>query len=150
MQDLFQNYVSDLSKLRDELHEELRVTATELSKAMGDYSRRGEEALTSFMAKVSARGDALEAAAAARLDQFRGLPVNGSLLDVSDGPLAHTPTNVDQERVAAAAERALTDGLEVENDADRKPKLGRLMALVKSDPASVFEKQDSRPTAKSL
>ena len=27
MQDLFQNYVSDLSKLRDELHEELRVTS---------------------------------------------------------------------------------------------------------------------------
>jgi hypothetical protein len=136
MQDLFQNYVSDLSKLRDELHEELRVTATELSKAMSDYSRRGEEALTSFMAKVSARGDALEVAAAARLDQFHGLPVNGSLPNVSDGSLAQTPTNVDQERVAAAAERALTDSLEVESDADRRPKLGRLMALVKSDPAA--------------
>ena len=52
MQDLFQNYVNDLSKMRDEFHEELRASATELSKAMGDYSRRGEEALTSFMAKV--------------------------------------------------------------------------------------------------
>ena len=41
---------------------------------MDDYSRRSEAALTSFMDKVASRGVELEAAAAARLDQFRGLP----------------------------------------------------------------------------
>jgi hypothetical protein len=74
MQDLFQNYVSDLNKLRDAFHEELTATATDLSKAVGDYSRCSEAALISSMAKVSGRGEGLEAAAAARLDQFRGLP----------------------------------------------------------------------------
>ena len=34
MQDLFQNYVSDLNKLRDAFHNELTATAEELSKAM--------------------------------------------------------------------------------------------------------------------
>lgn len=58
---------------------------------MGDYSRHGEEAVTSFMAKVAARGDALEAAAAARFNQFRGLPADGV---------------VSEETVAAVAERA--------------------------------------------
>jgi hypothetical protein len=38
---------------------------------MGDYSRRGEEALTSFMAKVAARGDAL-GATRSRLQRRRG------------------------------------------------------------------------------
>ena len=71
MQDLFRNYVDDLIKFREAFHEELAATAAELSKAMGDYSQRSEAALTSFMEKVSARGEALEAAAAARLDQFR-------------------------------------------------------------------------------
>ena len=136
MQDLFQNYVDDLNKLRDAFHDELTVQARELSKAMGNYSERCEAALASFMEKVSARGVEVEAAAAARFDQFRGLPVKGSLPDVSDGPLAHIPTDADQERVAAAAERALVDGLLVESDADRKPKSGRPMVLVKSDPAA--------------
>ena len=136
MQDLFQNYVDDLNKLRDAFHDELTVQARELSKAMGNYSERCEAALASFMEKVSARGVEVEAAAAARFDQFRGLPVKGSLPDVSDGPLAHTPTNADQERIAAAAERAVVDGLHVESDADRKPKSGRPMVLVKSDPAA--------------
>ena len=77
MQDLFQNDVNDLSKMREEFHEELRASATELAKAMGDYSRRGEEALASFMAKLAARGDAPEAAAAARFNRFRGLPADG-------------------------------------------------------------------------
>jgi len=134
MQDLFQNYVSDLINLRDSFHEELHATAAELSKAMGDYSQRSEAALTSFMEKVSARGEALEAAAAARFDQFRGLPANGGLPNVSDGPLA--PANADQVRVAAAAERAVADGLYVESDADRKLKSVRPMLLVKSDPAA--------------
>ena len=116
MQDLFQNYVSDLNKMRDAFHEELTATATELSKAMGDYSRRSEAALISFMAKVSARGEALETAAAARLNQFRG---------AADAvpPL---------ERVTDVAERAVADALE--SDGDRKPR--RAMALIKSDPAA--------------
>ncbi len=53
MQDLFQNYVSDLNKLRDAFHGELTATAEELSKAMGLYARRSEAALASFMEKVS-------------------------------------------------------------------------------------------------
>ena len=117
MQDLFQNYVNDLSKMREEFHDELRASATELSKAMGDYSRRGEEALASFMAKLAARGDALEAAAAARFNQFRGLPADGV---------------VSEETVAAVAERAVANGLE--NDGDRK--LRPPIALVKSGPAA--------------
>ena len=39
-------------------------------------------------------------------------------------------------RVAAAAERAVADGLYVESDADRKLKSVRPMLLVKSDPAA--------------
>jgi hypothetical protein len=117
VQDLFQNYVRDLNKLREEFHDELTATATELSKAMGEYSRRGEAALTSFMEKVSARGEALEAAAAARLNQFRGLSADGSPFD---------------ERIAAAAERAVAEGLET--NGDRKPR--RAIALVKSEPGS--------------
>ena len=56
MQDLFQNYVSDLNKLKDAFHNELTATAEELSKAMGNYAHRSEAALASFMEKVSARG----------------------------------------------------------------------------------------------
>ena len=111
MQDLFENYVSDLNKLRDAFHNELTATAEELSKAMGNYAHRSEAALASFMEKVSARGVELEASAAARLNQFRGLPANGGLPDVDDGPLVHTPTNADRVRIAAAAERAVADGL---------------------------------------
>ena len=136
MQDLFQNYVSDLKKLRDAFHNELTATAEELSKAMGNYAHRSEAALTSFMEKVSARGTELEASAAARLNQFRGLPANGGLPDVDDGPLAHTPTDADRARIAAAAERAVADGLQVESDEDRKPQPVRQIALVKSGPAA--------------
>ena len=136
MQDLFQNYVSDLNRLRDVFHNELRATAEELSKAMGNYAHRSEAALTSFMEKVSARGTELEALAAARLNQFRGLPANGGLADVDDGPLVSTPTNADRARIAAAAERAVADGLQVESDGDRKPPSVRPMTLVKSEPAA--------------
>jgi hypothetical protein len=134
MQDLFENYVDDLNKLRDAFHDELAAQAQELSKAMGIYARSNEAALSSFMEKVAARGAELETAAAARFDQFRGLPANRSLPNVSDGPLAHTPTNADQERVAATAERAFADSLDVEVDRDRKT--GRPMVLVKSSPAA--------------
>ena len=74
MQDLFENYVSELNKLREAFHNELAATLEELSKAMDMYARRGEAALASFMEKVSARGVELEAAAAVRLNEFRGLP----------------------------------------------------------------------------
>jgi len=137
MQDLFQNYVGDLRKLRDAFHEELKAQAQELSNAMGSYARGSEAALSLFMEKVSARGGELETAAAARLDQFRGLPVNRSLPNSSDGPLAHIPTNADQERVAAAAERAVAGGLDVESEGDHKPRSSdRLMARLRSDPAA--------------
>ena len=136
MQDLYQNYVDDLNKFRDAFHGELVATAQDLSKAMDVYAERSEAALASFMEKVSARGMELEAAAAARLNQFRGLPANGDLLDVDPGPLAHIPTNADQVKMAAAAERAVADGLHVESDGDRKPQSGRLMTLVRSGPAA--------------
>ena len=136
MQDLFQNYVDDLNKLRDAFHDELAVQARELSKAMGIYSHRcdGGTGIVHGEGFGSRRGG--REAAAARLDQFRGLPENRSLPDVSDGPLAHTPTNADQKIIETVAERAVADGLHVESDADRKPKSGRPMALVKSDPAA--------------
>jgi hypothetical protein len=136
MQDLFQDYVSDLNKLRDAFHNELTATAEELSKAMDIYAHRSEAALASFMEKVSARGVELEASAAKRLDQFRGLPADGGLSDIDDGALAHTPTSADQMRIAAAAERAVTDELQVENGGERKPRSGRPMTLVKSGPAA--------------
>src|SRR5271155_293337 len=85
MQDLIQNYVSDLNKLRDAFHNELTATAEELSKAMGVYAHRSEAALASFNEKVSASGMELEAAAAARLNQFRGLAASGRLPNVDDG-----------------------------------------------------------------
>jgi hypothetical protein len=56
MQDLFQNYVDDLIKLRDAFHDELAAQAQELSKAMGIYARGSEAALASLMEKVAARG----------------------------------------------------------------------------------------------
>jgi hypothetical protein len=136
MQDLFENYVSDLNKLRDAFHNELTATAEELTKAMGNYAHRSEAALASFMEKVAARGVELEASAAARLNQFRGLPASGGLPDVDDGPLAGTPTNADRVRIVAAAERAVADGLQVESDGDRKPLSVRPMTLVKSEPAA--------------
>ena len=73
----------------------------------------------------------VEASAVARLNQFRGLPANGGLPDVAGGPLAHTRTNADLVGIAAVAERAVADGLHVENDEDRKPQPGRLITLVK-------------------
>jgi hypothetical protein len=59
------------------------------------------------MEKVSARGVKLEAAAAARLDQFVSLPANTGLPNLDDGrPLSQTPIT-DQSRIAVAAERAV-------------------------------------------
>jgi hypothetical protein len=136
MQDLFQDYVSDLNKLRDAFHSELTATAEELSKAMGNYARRSEASLTSFIEKVSARGVELEAAAEARLNQFRGIPRDGGLENADQGPAGSASTNVDRVKIAVAAERAVADGLNVENDGDRKLQSGRTMTLVKSGPAA--------------
>jgi hypothetical protein len=51
MQDLFQNYVIDLNKLRAAFHDELVATARDLSKAMEIYAQRSEAALASLMDK---------------------------------------------------------------------------------------------------
>ena len=136
MQDLIQNYVSDLYKLREAFQAELTATAEELSQAMGLYFRRSEAALASFMEKASTRGTEFEASALARLNQFRGLPANAGLPDVDNEPVAPTPPNADVSRVAAAAERAVAEGLQVEGDGDRKPPAARSIALVKSEPAA--------------
>jgi hypothetical protein len=136
MQDLFESYVSDLYKLRDAFHAQLVAHATELSRAMDDYSRQTQAALTSLMENIATRGVELEAAAAARLDQFRGLPATRGLPNVNDGPLALTPSNVDQVKIAAAAERAVADEPRVENDEAHRPRSGRAIALVRSEPAA--------------
>src|SRR5208282_2224783 len=152
MQDLIEDYVSNLNKLRDVFHNALTATAEELSKAMALYALRSEAALASFMEKVSARSVEFEASAAARLNQFRGLPANGGLPDVADEPLAQatlasTPIrrtlSQPQSELAPSKrgfsprrQRAVADGLHVENDEDRKPQPGRLIALVKSEPAA--------------
>jgi hypothetical protein len=136
MQDLFQKYVEDLDKLREEFDTALIATAKELTAAMGIYAQNSEAALSSFMEKVSARGVELEAAAAARFDQFRGLPANNGLPKVGEGQPSQTPANEDQLRIDTAAERAVAEGLHVEKDGERKPWPGRQMTLVKSDPAA--------------
>jgi hypothetical protein len=74
----------------------------------------------------------LEAAAALRLEQFRGLPVNSSLPDVSDEPLPQVPTNADQVKIATTAEQAVADVLQVESEGHRKLPPVRSIALVKS------------------
>ena len=96
MYDLFQNYVSDLNKLRDAFHNELTATAEELSKAMAFYASRSEAALASLIEQAATRGAELDAAAALRLNQFRGLPANADPSDVDNGPVARTPTNPDK------------------------------------------------------
>ena len=132
MYDLFQNYVSDLNKLRDAFHNELTATAEELSKAMAFYASRSDAALASFMEKASARGEELDAAAAVRLNQFRGLPANADPSDIDNGRVAPTPTNADKLRISTAAERAVADVLQVESDGHRKLPPARSIALVKS------------------
>jgi hypothetical protein len=133
MQDLFQNYASDLNKLREAFHSELEATAEELSKAMALYAGRTEAALASFMEKAAICGVELEAAAAVRFNQFRGLPANAGLSDVDNGLVARTPTNVDKVRIATAAEQAVADSLQVESEGTRKPPPARSIALVKSE-----------------
>ena len=132
MYDLFQNYVSDLNKLRDAFHNELTATAEELSKAMTFYASRSDAALASFMEKATARGEELEAAAVVRLNQFRGLPANADLSDVDNGPVARTPTNADKLKILTAAEQAVADVLQVESEGHRKLPPARSITLIKS------------------
>jgi hypothetical protein len=136
MQDLIQNYVSDLHKLREVFHKELEATAEELSKAMALYAKRCDAALASFMEKASARDSELESSAATRLNQFCGLPANGGLTGVDNRPPTQTPSYSDAGRIEASAERAVADSLHVESDRDRKPQPARTMTLVKSGPAA--------------
>jgi hypothetical protein len=134
MQDLIQNYVGDLHKLREVFHRELEATSEELSKAMALYAKRCDAALASFMEKASARDRELEASAAARLNQFCGLPANGGFADVDSRPLAQPLTHSDAGRIATSAERAVADSLHVESARDPKPQPARSMTLVKSGP----------------
>jgi hypothetical protein len=133
MYDLFQNYVSDLNKLRDAFHSELAATAENLSKAMELYASRSEAALASLMEQAATRGAELEAAAALRLEQFRGFPANADLSAVDNGPVAPTPTNADKLRISTAAEQAIAGGLQVESEGHRKLPPARSIALVKSE-----------------
>ena len=136
MQDLIQNYVIDLKKLREAFHDELTATAEELSKAMGVYAHRNEAALASFMEKASARGLELEVSATARLNQFCG---NGSLPGVDDIPLTLTPTNADLLRMAAAGEQAVADDPQVESDSNHKPRsAARLPRINRDRPLEAF------------
>jgi hypothetical protein len=110
MQDLCQNYVDDVKKLREAFHGQLTDEVQELSQAMSVYAQNTEAALSLFMEKVSARSAELRTTAAARLDQFYGLlPAKHSLPNVSHSPLA--PANADQARVTATVERALAESL---------------------------------------
>jgi hypothetical protein len=133
MQDLIQDYASDLKKLRDVFHNELSATAEELSKAIAHYAHRSDAALASFMEKASAHGLELEVSATVRLSQFCGLPAKGSLPHVDDGPLMHTPTNADVLRIAAVAEQAVADGLHIENDSNHKPQPAARLPRINRD-----------------
>jgi pyridoxine 5'-phosphate synthase PdxJ len=134
MQDLFQNYMDDVSKFRESFHNELAATADELTKAMGLYAARSEAALASFMEKVSKRGVELETAAAMRFNLFRGLAANAGLSEGDGGQIASSPAQSDKARIATAAEQAVAAGLQIESGDDRKPSQARSIALVKTDP----------------
>jgi hypothetical protein len=136
MQDLIQNYVSDLKKLRDSFHNELTATGEELSKAMGVHAHRSQAAVASFMEKASARGLELEVSATARLSQFCG---NGGLPGVDDIPLTLTPTNADVLRMSATAEQAVADSPHVESNSNHKPRpAARLPRINRVGPLEAF------------
>ena len=136
MEDLIQDYASDLKKLHEAFNKELAATADELSKSMGIYAYRSEAALASFMEKASARGLDLEVSATARLNQFCG---NGSLPGVDHIPLTLTPTNADVLRMAAAAGQAVADGLHVDSESNHKPrKAARLPPINRDRPLEAF------------
>ena len=136
MQDLIQNYASDLHKLREVFHRELEATSEELSKAMALYAKRCDAALASFMEKASARDSELEAAATARLNQFCGQSTNAGVTAVDNRQVAQTLTHSDAVRIASSAERAVADSLNGESARDPKLQPVRSMTLVKSGPAA--------------
>lgn len=120
MQDLIHQYVSDLNRLREEFHSELGATAEELSKALGQYAQRNEAMLASFLDKASARGRELEAAAAARLVQFQGLPVDNIPPKVDDAA-----SGAEGRKAAGIAIRdwqAAGKGPVSERNGDREPR----------------------------
>jgi hypothetical protein len=93
---------------------------------MAFYASRSDAALALFMEKATARGKELEGAAA-RLNQFCGLPPNGAQPSVDD----ESPkilTNSAAPKIAASGERAVAVGLHVESDRDRKPQPTRSMS----------------------
>ncbi|HKN27703.1 MAG TPA: hypothetical protein VJY34_07400 [Roseiarcus sp.] len=157
MQDLVQDYVTDLNRLREEFHNELAAIAAELSKALAHYAQRNDAALASFMEKASARGMELEISAAARLSQFRGLPAEDSPPEVNDRPPPPSNVGSDAARIATAAQRAIGYGLDVESNRDREPEPapldepvdagGRLIDFM-SPPASAGKRQPDEVAAK--
>ncbi len=115
MQDLVQDDVSDLNRLREELHNELAATAAELSKALEHCAQRNDGALASFMEKAAARGIELEVSAA-----------DDSPPEVSEGPQPSSNKGSDAKgsdaaRIATAAQWVIGYGLEVESNDDREP-----------------------------
>jgi hypothetical protein len=135
MEDLIQDYASDLKKLRDMFRGELSATADELSKAIAHYAHRSDATLASFMEKASALGLELEVSATARLSQFCG---NGRLSGVDDIPLTLTPKNADVLRMAAA-EQAVADGLHVDSESNHKPRqAARLPRINRDRPLEAF------------
>ena len=135
MQDLIQNYVSDLHKFREVFHKELEATAEELSKAMALYAKRCDAALESFMEKLR------HARASLNRQRRQGLVSSAVCRQTAVGRtsitdrLLRTPSHSDAG-IAASAERAVADSLHVESDRDRKPQPARSMTLVKSGPAA--------------
>jgi len=62
---------------------------------MALYAKRCDAAPASFMEKASARESKLESSAAARLNQFCGLPAISGLTDVDNGPPTQTSPHSD-------------------------------------------------------
>jgi hypothetical protein len=141
MQDLIQDYASDLKKLREMFHNELTATADELSKAMSVYAQRSEAALASFMEKASARGLELEVSASARLSQFCGAPANGRQAEADDKPLTRSP-NADVFKIAAIAGDAAVHDLQVDSQRNHQPQpLARSSRIVRDRPLEAVHLQ---------
>ena len=100
------------------------------TKAMQDEAR----------AQIEAAADQKEAANA----QIRAaIATEATAVSTSDSArwlmwsvIAQAPPNADQVKIAAAPERAVADGLGLESDEAQKPRSGRAIALVRSEPAA--------------
>ena len=110
----------------------VEAPAEELSKAIALYAGRTESALASFIEKAAIRGVELQAAAAVRFNQFRGLPANAEC-QTSTTDRLRDATDADKMRIATAAEQAVADSLQVESEGDRRPPPPRWITLVKSE-----------------